>query len=73
MLETRNYQRVDLYLLQSKCYKFEELKIDVEEDEENEILILADDDGNMSGINELDIEVEVEDVFSYRLANLFFF
>jgi hypothetical protein len=40
------------------------LKVDVEEDEENEIMIMPDDNGNISGINELDLELEIEDVFS---------
>jgi hypothetical protein len=54
-----------LYIYYNKnITNFEELKIDVEEDEENEIMIMPDDNGNISGINESDLEVEIEDVFS---------
>ena len=52
-----------LYIYYNKnITNFEELKIDVEEDEENEIMIMIDDNGNISGINELDLEEEVKDV-----------
>ncbi len=54
-----------LYIYYNKnITNFEELKIDIEEDEENEIMIMPDDNGNISGINECDLEVEIEDVFS---------
>jgi hypothetical protein len=54
-----------LYIYYNKnITNFEELKVDVEEDEENEKRILPDDNGNISGINELDLEKEIEDVFS---------
>ncbi len=55
-----------LYIYYNKnITNFEELKVDVEEDEENEKRILPDDNGNISGINELDLEKEIEDVFSW--------